>query len=291
MSAEPEPNLPVSTDADITASPAGAGVLRRRWALGVEYDGSGFSGWQRLNRPGQPERRNEPTVQAALEQALSFVAGEPVAVVCAGRTDAGVHAAAQVVHFDGPARRDPRGWVLGTTSRLPASVCVNWCVPVADDFHARFSARARRYRYSILNRPVRPAMQRQYLSWVRPPLDATAMHEAAQYLLGEHDFSAFRTVHCQAPHARRDLQQISVTRTGEVVTVDIQANAFLHHMVRNIVGSLLVVGQGERPGAWMAELLAGRDRALAGPTAPSAGLVFLGPLYPAQWQVPAEVTS
>jgi tRNA pseudouridine38-40 synthase len=261
----------------------------RRYALGVEYDGSGFSGWQRLNRPGEPERRGEPTVQAALETALSFVAGSPVEVVCAGRTDAGVHAAGQVVHFDGPAQRDPRGWVLGTTSRLPPSVCVRWCVPVADDFHARFSARARRYRYSILNRPVRPALQRQYLSWERRPLDAAAMHRAAQALVGEHDFSAFRTVHCQAPHARRDLQHISITRDGDVVAVEVQANAFLHHMVRNIVGSLLPVGRGERDEAWIATLLSGRDRTVAGPTAPSAGLVFLGPRYPAQWGLPAEV--
>jgi tRNA pseudouridine38-40 synthase len=155
-------------------------------------------------------------------------------------------------------------------------------VPVAPDFHARFSARARRYRYSILNRPVRPALHRQSLTWERRPLDAEAMHRAAQALLGENDFSAFRTVHCQAPHARRDLQQISVRREGGVVTVEVQANAFLHHMVRNIVGSLLVVGRGEQPERWIAELLAGRDRTVAGPTAPSSGLVFLGPRYPAE---------
>jgi len=261
-----------------------------RYALGVEYDGSGFSGWQRLNKAGEPERRNEPTLQATLEQALSTVADAPVATVCAGRTDAGVHAACQVVHFDSDAIRDPRGWVLGTTSRLPEAVCVRWCVPVPEDFHARFAARARRYRYRILNRAVRPALGRQYLSWIRRPLDAEAMHQAAQALHGEHDFSAFRTVHCQAPHARRDLQAISVARDGDEVVIDVQANAFLHHMVRNIVGSLLEVGAGERPGSWIAELLAGRDRTVAGPTAPSAGLVFLGPLYPADWNLPDEVT-
>ncbi|MGH8072644.1 MAG: tRNA pseudouridine(38-40) synthase TruA [Lysobacter sp.] len=260
-----------------------------RFALGVEYDGSEFSGWQRLNRRGEPERRNEPTVQAALEKALSFVAGSPVDVVCAGRTDAGVHASAQVVHFDGPVGRDPRAWVLGTSSQLPPSVCVRWCVPVADDFNARFSARARRYRYSILNRQVRPALHRQYLAWERRPLDADAMHRAAQALVGDHDFSAFRTVHCQAPHARRQLHEISVVRSDQVVAIEVQANAFLHHMVRNIVGSLLPVGRGERPEGWIAELLAGRNRAVAGPTAPSAGLVFLGPRYPAQWGLPVEV--
>jgi len=167
---------------------------------------------------------------------------------------------------------------------------VRWCVPVADDFSARFSARVRRYRYSILNRSMRPALGRQYLSWVRQPLDADAMHRAGQALLGEQDFSAFRTVHCQAPHTRRNLQRVVVTREDEYVHVDVQANAFLHHMVRNIVGSLLLVGQGEQPEGWIAELLAGRDRTLAGPTAPPGGLVFVGPLYPAGCGLPAEVT-
>ncbi|MGO4220619.1 tRNA pseudouridine(38-40) synthase TruA [Lysobacter sp. TAF61] len=262
----------------------------RRHALGVEYDGSGFSGWQRLSKHGEPEREGEQTLQAALEQALSFVAGHPVEVVCAGRTDAGVHASCQVVHFDSRVVRDPRGWMLGVTSRLPPQICVRWAQPMADDFHARFSARARRYRYRILNRPVRPALGRQYLSWERRPLDAAAMNRAAQALLGENDFSAFRTVHCQAPHAMRDLQAISVRRDGDIVEVEVQANAFLHHMVRNIVGSLLMVGSGEQPEAWIGQLLAGRDRTVAGPTAPSAGLVFLGPRYPAQWGLPAEVT-
>jgi tRNA pseudouridine38-40 synthase len=261
-----------------------------RYALGVEYDGSGYSGWQRLNKTGEPERRNEPTLQATLEQALSTVADVPVATVCAGRTDAGVHASCQVVHFDSDAIRDPRSWVLGTTSRLPEAVCVRWCVPVAEDFHARFAARARRYRYRILNRAVRPALGRQYLSWIRRPLDVDAMHQAAQALRGEHDFSAFRTVHCQAPHARRDLHEISVRRSDDEVVVEVQANAFLHHMVRNIVGSLLMVGRGEMGERWLGELLAGRDRTVAGPTAPSAGLVFLGPKYPQEWALPAEVT-
>jgi len=279
------------TAADPASGAAGAAPSLRRWALGIEYDGGGFSGWQRLSRPGEPDRRpGEPTVQSAVEAALSFVAGMPVEVTCAGRTDAGVHAACQVVHFDGPAQREPRGWVLGTTSRLPRAVAVRWCVPVDGAFHARFSARARRYRYRILNRPVRPALHRQYLSWERRPLDAGLMHEAAQALLGEHDFSAFRTVHCQAPHARRELQHIAVVREGDTVSVEVQANAFLHHMVRNIVGSLLEVGAGERAPGWIREVLEGRDRDLAGPTAPAAGLVFVGARYPSQWGLPAEVT-
>ena len=260
----------------------------KRYALGVEYDGGDFLGWQRLTKPGEA---GEDTVQQALETALSSVANMRVDTVCAGRTDAGVHAACQVVHFDSEVERTPRGWMLGTTARLPHSVSIRWCVPVADDFNARFSAIARRYRYRILNRPVRPALARQYLSWERLPLDAEAMHAAAQSLVGEHDFSAFRTVHCQAPHARRDLQAISVARLGDEVVLEVRANAFLHHMVRNIVGSLLLVGRGERPATWIAELLAGRDRTVAGPTAPSTGLVFLGPLYAPAHGLPDEVTA
>ncbi|MGY0633180.1 tRNA pseudouridine(38-40) synthase TruA [Luteimonas sp. A478] len=259
-----------------------------RFAIGVEYDGSEFHGWQRLSQPGEP---GPATIQGALEQALSRVADSPVATVCAGRTDAGVHAICQVAHFDSDVPRPTRAWVLGTTGNLPPSVAVRWCVPVADDFSARFSARARRYRYRIINRPVRAALQRQYLAWERRPLDADAMHRAAQLLLGEQDFSSFRTVHCQAEHARRELQSISVRRSGDEVLVDVQANAFLHHMVRNIVGSLLEVGAGEREQGWIGEVLAARDRTVAGPTARAAGLTFLGPLYPAQWNLPGEVSQ
>lgn len=269
---------------------AAAAPRARRFALGVEYDGSAFSGWQRLHALGEPNLRPEATVQWTLEQALASVAGHPVEVTCAGRTDAGVHGACQVVHFDSPALRTPRAWTLGSTSRLPPSIAVRWCVPVADDFNARFSARARRYRYRLLNHPVRPALQREVLSWERRPLDADAMHAAAQLLLGEQDFSAFRTVHCQAAHPRRDLQAIAVRREGDVVEVTVQANAFLHHMVRNIVGSLLMVGRGERPVEWIGEVLASRDRGCAGPTAPARGLVFVGPLYPAECGLPAVVT-
>lgn len=257
-----------------------------RYALGIEYDGGDFLGWQRLSKPGETD---PGSLQAALEQALSFVADAPIDTVCAGRTDAGVHAACQVVHFDSDAAREPRGWMLGVTSRLPPAVCVRWCLPVTDDFHARFSARARRYRYRLLNRSVRPALERQYLAWERRSLDAAAMRRAAQALLGEQDFSAFRTVHCQAPHARREMQAIEVHRDGEQVVFELQANAFLHHMVRNIVGSLLEVGAGERPEAWIGEVLHGRDRTLAGPTAPAEGLVFLGPRYGPEWGLPAEV--
>lgn len=262
--------------------------MTRRYAIGVEYDGGGFQGWQRLTRPGLAD---ESTVQGVLESALSSVADAPVSTTCAGRTDAGVHGQCQVVHFDTDAVRDPRAWVLGTTTRLPPAVSVRWCVPVPADFNARFSAVARRYRYRILNRQVRPALGRQYLSWHWRPLDAEAMHAAAQALLGERDFSAFRSVQCQATHARRELQRISVSREGDIVTVEVQANAFLHHMVRNIVGSLLEVGAGVQPPQWIAELLAARDRTRAGPTAPPDGLTFIAPLYPRQWQLPDEVCA
>lgn len=253
-----------------------------RYALGIEYDGGDFQGWQRHG--------NGPTVQAAVEAALAFVADRPITVVCSGRTDAGVHAACQVVHFDTEVQRDRRAWVLGANTRLPAAVRILWCLPVPDDFHARYSARARCYRYRILNRNIPPAMQRQYLSWERLPLDAPAMHRSAQALVGEHDFSAFRTVQCQAKHPVRSVHWINATREGEQVVVDVQANAFLHHMVRNIVGTLVPVGRGEQPEAWPGELLAGRERKVAGPTAPAGGLVFVGARYPAEWRLPAEVT-
>ncbi len=253
-----------------------------RYATGIEYDGSPFLGWQR--------HRGGATVQAAVETALGFVAAAPLEVVCAGRTDAGVHAACQVVHFDSEAARSPRAWVMGGNTRLPASVRLLWCQVVPDDFHARYAARTRSYRYRILNRSIPPAMQHQFLSWERLALDAEAMHRAAQGLLGEHDFSAFRSSQCQAKHARRDLQRLDVRREGEQLIIDVRANAFLHHMVRNLVGSLLPVGRGEQQESWPTELLAGRDRGVAGPTAPAEGLTFLGPGYPAQWQLPAGVS-
>ncbi|HEX5961014.1 MAG TPA: tRNA pseudouridine(38-40) synthase TruA [Rhodanobacteraceae bacterium] len=253
-----------------------------RVALGIEYDGTDFFGWQRLG--------HGPSVQAEVESALSFVADHEIEVTCAGRTDAGVHARCQVVHFDTTAMRDPRAWVLGATTRLPRAIAVLWAQAVPNDFHARFSARARRYRYAILNRPIRPALDARFLSWERVPLDAGAMHAAAQALVGEQDFSSFRAVSCQARHARRNVIEVEVWREGERVVIAIEANAFLHHMVRNIVGSLLEVGRGERPPEWIAELLAARNREIAGATATSQGLTFIGPRYPAQWSLPAEVS-
>lgn len=254
-----------------------------RIALGVEYDGTDYLGWQRLSHGA--------SVQATLEAALSRVADAPVEVICAGRTDAGVHARCQVVHFDTAAVRSERGWVLGANSNLPRDIGVCWALPVGDDFHARFSARARRYCYHILNRPVRPALDARYVAWERLPLDLEAMRAAAQALLGEHDFSAFRTVACQARNPVRTVQEIALWREDDIVNFEIQANAFLHHMVRNIVGSLLPIGRSEQPPGWLADLLAGRDRAVAGPTAPPQGLVFLRPLYPSETGLPAEVRA
>jgi tRNA pseudouridine38-40 synthase len=254
-----------------------------RIALGIEYDGTDFLGWQRLSHGA--------SVQASLERALSFVAAEPIEVTCAGRTDAGVHGRCQVAHFDTQVQRDMRSWVLGTCSNLPTGVAVLWAQPVPEAFHARFSARSRRYRYTILNRTIRPALDARYVTWERHPLDAQLMHAAAQALIGEHDFSAFRAVSCQAAHARREVKALQVRRDGAQVIVEIEANAFLHHMVRNIVGSLLPVGRGEQPVDWVEALLAGRNREVAGPTAAASGLTFIGPRYERHWNLPVEVSE
>ena len=254
-----------------------------RIAAGIEYDGSEFLGWQRL--------AHGASVQAAVESAFSFVADSPIEVTCAGRTDSGVHARCQVVHFDTHSVRPDRGWSLGANANLPHSVCVRWAQPVVDDFHARYAAIARRYRYTILNRSVRPAIGRRELTWERHPLDAEAMHAAAQLILGEHDFTSFRTVACQARTANRRVDRAEVRREGDRVVIEIRANAFLHHMVRNIVGSLLPIGRGEQPIDWMAQLLAARNRELAGPTAPPNGLLFIGPLFPLRFNLPAEVSD
>lgn len=254
-----------------------------RYALGVEYDGRPFFGWQ--------TQRQEPTVQAVLERGLGQVADHPVSVVCAGRTDTGVHARCQVVHFDSDADRSRRSWILGANSNLPAGVCVLWLKPVHEDFHARFSAYARSYRYVVLNRWIRPAIDHGLVSWQRRPLDHDAMHEAAQSLAGEHDFSAFRSAGCSANHPVREIQAIGVSRDGEHVTIDVTANGFLYHMVRNIAGSLMDVGTGERPVHWIRDLLRERDRTRAGVTAPPDGLYFQGVRYPETFGIPESPPS
>ncbi|MEE4218815.1 MAG: tRNA pseudouridine(38-40) synthase TruA [Xanthomonadales bacterium] len=251
-----------------------------RYAIGIEYDGSEFLGWQ--------IQRQEPTVQGVLERALAKVADHAARVHCCGRTDAGVHALAQVAHFDSPAERTERSWVLGLNSHLPGAVSVLWIRPVDDQFHARFSAFSRSYRYRILNRWIRPALENRRVSWVREALDAEAMNEAAQQLLGEHDFTSFRARACQASHAVREIQAISVRRSGDDVVLDVSANGFLYHMVRNIAGSLIRVGSGAEAPGWLRRVLEARDRTRAAPTAQPEGLYFIGARFPEHYGLPGN---
>lgn len=248
-----------------------------RIACAVEYDGSAYSGWQRQARVR--------SAQAAVERALSFVADHRVEVSCAGRTDAGVHATWQIIHFDTEAERSPRSWLLGSNANLPGDVRLLWAQPVDTAFHARFSAEARRYRYVILNSEVPSALLRQRVTWEHRQLDAARMQQGAAYLLGEHDFSAFRAVACQAKSPVRDVQHLEIRRSGRLLYLDIQANAFLHHMVRNIAGVMMAVGSGERPVEWVAEVLEYRDRSLGGVTAPASGLYLVGVQYPAVYGI------
>jgi tRNA pseudouridine38-40 synthase len=249
-----------------------------KYALGVEYRGTEYCGWQR-----QPHC---DSVQQNLEQALSFVADHSVELVCAGRTDSGVHALQQVAHFDSAARRSERAWLMGANCRLPRDIRIRWVVPVADDFHARFAARARAYRYLIYNVAVPSALFHDLSAWEYHPLDHDSMHSTAQLLLGEHDFSSFRAVGCQAKSSSRQVRQIAVSRQGDLVMLDIEANAFLYHMVRNIAGSLIAVGKGELGIDEFARIFAARDRNLAAPTAPAAGLYFLHASYDDRFKLP-----
>lgn len=248
-----------------------------RIALGLEYDGSGFCGWQSQAGGG--------SVQDALETAISAIAAAPTRVVCAGRTDAGVHALAQVVHFDTAAGRPPGAWVRGVNAHLPAAIAVRWAQAVSDDFHARFCARGRHYRYLLLNRPERPGLQARRVGWYHRALDVVAMREAAQALLGEHDFSSFRAAECQAKSPVKTLRRVAVAQQGDVIAFDFEANAFLHHMVRNLVGALVYVGKGDHSPGWLAELLAAKNRALAAPTFDASGLYFAGVDYDEAWQL------
>jgi len=243
-----------------------------RIALGIEYDGTAYNGWQRQNAGLGVEQR--------VEEALQKVADHPVDVTCAGRTDTGVHATGQVVHFDTPNHRDDRGWLLGANSNLPDDISVTWARQVDDDFHARFSATARNYRYRILNRLERSALHRNRAWWVYAPLDAQRMHEAAQALLGEHDFSAFRAAGCRANTPSRNITHISIERSGDWISLCLSANAFLQHMVRNITGSLAEVGAGDRPVEWIKEVLLSRDRKQGGIAAPPHGLTLVSVDYP-----------
>ena len=250
-----------------------------RIALGLEYDGSHFCGWQ--------TQTNACAVQDALEIALAAIACEPISTASAGRTDTGVHALAQVVHFNTEALRPESAWVRGVNALLPSSVAVRWAREVAPEFHARFSAQARRYRYVLLNRPERPGLAAGRVGWFHAPLDLEAMQRAANMLLGEHDFSAFRAAECQAKTPVRTLTELSIRREQDFLLFDLRANAFLHHMVRNIIGGLVYVGKGKYPPSWMGEMLVGRDRKLAAPTFAPNGLYLSGVEYEAQWGIPA----
>lgn len=250
-----------------------------RLAFGVEYDGSDFCGWQR-----QTDTR---TVQGCLERALSKVADREVTVICAGRTDTGVHATGQVVHVDTDAVRDRRGWIRGTNSNLPGDIRVHWVAEMHEDFHARFAARRRHYRYVIENRPTGSALLRNRACWVHAPLDDASMARAACHLLGEHDFTSFRAAACQAHSPIRTIYQLEVIRNGNFVYIDVVANAFLHHMVRCIAGILITVGRGERPCDWVAELISAKDRSQASNNAPAAGLYLIKVEYAEQFIVPS----
>ena len=254
--------------------PAPAGRL----ALGLSYRGGAYQGWQ--SQPGGQ------TVQDHLEAALSAFAAQPITTVCAGRTDAGVHGVNQVVHLDAPVHRAHFSWVRGCNRFLPSDIAVQWCRPVSPAFHARNSARGRRYRFVVLESPVRPALEQGLCGWVFRPLDADAMRAAAAHLIGEHDFSSFRAAECQARTPVKTLRAIDILRRGAYWAFDFDGSAFLHHMVRNILGCLVAVGSGRQPPDWMAEVLAARSRDAAAPTFPPDGLYFLGPYYDAAHAIP-----
>ena len=254
-----------------------------RLALGVSYRGVGYHGWQ-----SQPDGN---TIQDKLEAALSRFADRPVRTMCAGRTDAGVHGLNQVVHLDTEIDREPFSWLRGTNRFLPDDIALQWCQPMPGDFHARNSALGRRYAYLLLESPVRPAVEHGAAGWVFRPLDDAAMQAAADLLIGEHDFSAFRSAECQAASPVKTLRAIAIHRRGAYWRFDFDASAFLHHMVRNIMGCVIAVGNGSRSADWLAQVLAGRERSLAAPTFPADGLYFVGPYYDARLAVPQHTAA
>lgn len=254
-----------------------------RLALGISYNGQGYEGWQ-----SQPSGR---TVQDQLEAALASFAAQPVSTSCAGRTDAGVHGLMQVAHFDTGLSREMISWVRGTNRFLPPDIAVQWARAVPDAFHSRACATSRRYAYVLLESPVRPSVDAGRVGWVFRPLDEHAMREAAAMLLGEHDFTSFRASACQARSPVKTLMRIDITRRGAYWRFEFEANAFLHHMIRNIMGCLLQVGQGLRPAPWMREVLAARDRDAAAPTFSPAGLYFMGPVYGPAWGLPSRTAA
>ena len=258
-----------------------------RIALGISYSGSAYEGWQ--------SQLSGRTVQDKLEQALGKFTAQPVRVMCAGRTDAGVHALMQVVHFDTLIERETASWVRGTNAFLPADIAVQWARVMPDDFHSRGSAIARRYAYIVLESPVRPSVDAGRVGWIYRPLNAAAMQQAALHLLGEHDFSAFRAAQCQAKTPVKTISRIDISRravTGPSYwRFEFEANAFLHHMIRNIMGCLLAVGQGKQAPEWMLEVLEARRRDAAAPTFSPDGLYFLGPLYEDCYGLPTRTPA
>lgn len=252
-----------------------------RYALGVEYDGSAYHGWQ-IQKDGVA------SVQAEVERALGRIANQPVAVVCAGRTDTGVHATYQVIHIDTHVERPERAWVLGTNTYLPRDINIRWAQQVDDEFHARFAAVERRYRYVIYNADVMPALLARQMTWTFKPLDVGRMQQAAAYLVGEHDFTSYRAVACQAHSPVREVRRLTVHRYGKLVVIDVTANAFLHHMIRNFAGVLMKIGAGEAEPIWAQEVLDARDRRLGGVTAPPFGLYFVDARYPEHYRLPAS---
>ena len=249
-----------------------------RVALGVSYNGQAYDGWQ-----SQPSGR---TVQDQLEKALSRFADQRISTLCAGRTDAGVHGLMQVVHFDTTAERTPYSWVRGTNTFLPRDIAVQWAHLVPDAFHCRASARSRRYAYLLLESPVRPSFDAGRVGWVFQPLDQERMEQAAQRLLGEHDFTSFRASACQALSPVKTMTRLEISRRGAYWRFEFEANAFLHHMIRNIMGCLVTIGQGKQPPEWIDAVLAARSRDAAAPTFSPDGLYFLGPRYDAHWGLP-----
>jgi tRNA pseudouridine38-40 synthase len=254
-----------------------------RLALGISYNGQSYEGWQ-----SQPSGR---TVQDRLEAALTQFAAQPISTVCAGRTDAGVHALMQVVHLDTPLQRQEFSWVRGTNRFLPADIAVQWAKPVPDAFHSRASAVARRYAYVLLQSPVRPSIDAGRVGWVFRPLDEGAMRESASLLIGQHDFSSFRAAACQARTPVKTMKRIAITRHGSYWRFEFEADAFLHHMIRNIMGCLLAIGQGQQPPQWISHVLAARDRDAAAPTFSPDGLYFLGPVYGPEWNLPSRTAA
>jgi tRNA pseudouridine38-40 synthase len=253
-----------------------------RWAAGVEYLGTRYSGWQ--------WQGHAPSIQQEIERVLSAVADHPIKVTAAGRTDAGVHALNQVIHFDSDAPRAAHAWLFGGNSQLPRDISLRWVQPVDAEFHARYGATARSYRYVFWTHRARSALLEGRVTWLVEPLDAPAMHRAAQALVGEHDFSAFRDADCQSRSPTRNLRAITVQARGPFTVIDVTANAFLHHMVRNIAGVLVAIGQGKQPEAWAGAVLQSRTRAKGGITAEAAGLCFIGPEYPVRFNLPPAPT-